>query len=328
MINDIFFYEAFEEETEALKRFLPDNISAGFSWKTIQEAGHSQPPAKIVSLRTQSALPVSWAGALDAIITRSTGYDHIRDYLDETSARIPCGYLPLYCNRAVAEHALMLWLALMRKLPAQIEQFQTFHRDGITGQESEGKILTVVGVGNIGHEVVTIGRGLGMDVLGVDIVERHDNVEYVSPEEGLKRADVIVCAMNLTPENADYFDYETLKRTKRGVIFVNIARGEFSPARDLLKLVDEGHLGGVGLDVYNHEKKLAVALRGRRIENAKEEDEEIRAIISLAQKPNIIMTPHNAFNTKESVEKKSRQTVEQLVQFLETGEFKWAVRRN
>jgi hypothetical protein len=80
---DVFFYEAFQEEVEALKRYLPTNIEAEFTWKTIQEQGDREPPASVISIRTQSVIPTSWAAKLSGILTRSTGYDHIKAYLQE-----------------------------------------------------------------------------------------------------------------------------------------------------------------------------------------------------------------------------------------------------
>ena len=101
-----------------------------------------------------------------------------------------CGYLPRYCNRAVAEQVLLMWLALLRRLPRQVQQFHRFERDGLTGAESQGKTLAVVGVGNIGAEVVKIGKAMDMEVLGVDIVERHDFVHYVEIDEALSRIEM------------------------------------------------------------------------------------------------------------------------------------------
>ncbi|RLD10747.1 MAG: hydroxyacid dehydrogenase [Chlamydiae bacterium] len=330
MLPYIFFYEAFEEEAEALKRYLPKNISADFSWKTIQETVHENPPAKIISIRTQSTIPVDWADKFDAIITRSTGYDHITDYIKLTGSKISAGYLPLYCNRSVAEQALLLLLALSRKLSTQISQFSSFHRNGLTGMEIAKKNIAIVGVGNIGYEMVKIARGLDMNVLAVDIVKKYDDVNYFSPEEAIRQADIIVCAMNLTSDNTAYFNYETLKKAKKGVLFINIARGEFSPAADLLKLIEENHLGGVALDVYDSEKPLAIALRKNKIDDIMNVEDPLRrkkvkAILALFKKNNVIFTPHNAFNTKESVERKSEQTIEQLINYKSTGEFIWPV---
>ena len=318
---EVFFFEAFEEEAEAFKQNLPNQIKAGFAWETIQEYSVQDPPAPLISIRTQSKIPIEWASELSGILSRSTGYDHIQIYLQNCHGHVHCGYLPLYCNRAVAEQSMLMWMSLLRKLPQQLDKFSHFNRDGLMGQECESKTLLVVGVGNIGYEIVKIGQGLGMNVLGVDIVQRHDSVTYVPIEEGIGKADVIVCAMNLTSENRGYFNYRLLKRAKPGIVFVNVARGELSPSADLLCLLDEDHLGGVGLDVYNEESELAVSLRTSSSSN----NEEVQAALSLTQRSNVILTPHNAFNTQEAVERKVVQSIQQITHFFKSGQFLWPV---
>ena len=74
---EIVFYEAFEEEEMELKKHLPKNKKYYFTWKTIQESDHKYPPASVVSVRTQSQLPLEWKSYINAIITRSTGFDHV-----------------------------------------------------------------------------------------------------------------------------------------------------------------------------------------------------------------------------------------------------------
>jgi D-lactate dehydrogenase len=301
---DVYFYEAFSEEAESLQRHLPATVKAGFTWKTIQETGDASPPSRLISIRTQSRIPESWT--LDGIVSRTTGYDHL------IGQKTPCSHLPLYCNRAVAEQAMLLWMALLRKLPQQIAQFPRFHRDGLTGMECAGKNLLVVGVGHIGGEIVKIGRGLGMNVRRVDIIPERSDTGIA---DGLPWADIIVCSMNLTTENAGYFSYDRLKQARPGVIFVNIARGELSPTGDLARLLDEKHLSAVALDVYANESNLAVELRAGR------------GVFPLAGRANVICTPHNAFNTQEAVERKSEQTAQQVVHFLKDGTFLWPVPR-
>ena len=252
---------------------------------------------------------------------------------------------------------MLLWMALLRKLPEQIWHFATFNRDGLTGAECAGRNLLVVGVGHVGGEVVKIGSGLGMNVRRVDIIpERADT----SIETGLPWADVVVCAMNLTPRNRGYFNEARLRLMKRGAIFVNVARGEMSPTADLARLLDDGHLGGVGLDVYDHERELAVALRAGRAgwssppqthgqddgalgqralptagdgvgavgHRALPETPPAHPALKLIGRANVILTPHNAFNTHEAVERKSAQTVESVVRFLKHGRFPWAVMKD
>jgi D-lactate dehydrogenase len=314
MLN-VYFYEAFKEEEAFLRKYLPAEITAGFIRHTIQESGHTELPAPIISIRTQSAIPDDWR--MSAILTRSTGYDHIHKYTDKAE----CGYLPLYCARAVAEQAMMLMLCLLRKLPKQIKHFETFYRDHLTGHEALDKTMVIYGVGNIGHEIYKIASAFGMKTYGVDIVKRHDDVNYISKEEGLKAADVIVCAMNLTAENLHYFNYDCLSHARKGVIFINVARGEFSPSRDLLALMNDNRIAGLALDTYNKESILAESLRTRTASD----DEEVKATLELHQKDNVIFTPHNAFNTHQSVERKAKQSIEQIEHFLKKNEFVWKV---
>ncbi len=318
---DIFFYETFQEEEELLRKYLPPGVTAEFTWKTIQEAQHTEPPAGIISVRTQSVLPLQWASRLNAILSRSTGYNHLLKYKADSGTDLICGYLPLYCHRAVAEQAMLLWMTLWRRLPLQIKQFRTFSRDGLTGLEAQGKELLVVGVGNIGYEVVKIGTGLDMKVTGVDIVERHEDVTYKPIRQAIGQADVVVCAMNLTARNRAYFNYELLKKMRKGSLFINVSRGEISPSLDLLRVLKERHIGGVALDVYDEESELAMALRqGKASMNP-----QVRAVLEMMDMDNVILTPHNAFNSIEGVERKARQSMEQVSHFFRTGEFKWMI---
>ena len=319
---DIFFFEAFEEEQVALEKYNANQFDAGYSWKTIQEYDADEAPAVIISVRTQSQIPHKWAEKLKAILTRSTGFDHLTAYRRETGAAdLKCGYLPLYCNRAVAEQALTLWMALLRKLPRQINNFQSFKRDGITGGETRGRNLLVVGVGNIGSEIVKIGQGMGMDVQGVDPQEKFDFVNYTSYEKAAPQADIIVAAMDLNPGSEKYFCYEKLKQAKPGAIFINIARGELSPLDGLLRLLEENHLGALGMDVYENEKLIGPAMRGE----ISADTPQLHALKRLSKLDNVIFTPHNAFNTTEAVERKSEQSIRQLEEFKRSGNFLWEV---
>lgn len=318
---DVCFYEAFQEEADELRSLLPAGISAEYTPATIQEAGHRAPPARLISIRTQSQIPLGWASYLDAILSRSTGYDHLRAYAAATGASIALGYLPLYCHRAVAEQAMLLWMALLRRLPVQMRQFRTFHRDGITGRECLDKTLVVVGVGNIGHEVCRLGTALGMRVLGVDVQPTHNDVAYVDVDAALPQADVLVCAMDLNAGNRGYFDRSRWEQIKRGAVFVNVSRGELSPATKLLAALEAGQLSGVGLDVFDHEALLATSLRS----GTTTADAEVAATLALAAREDCILTPHNAFNTAEAVYRKSEHSVEQLVAWQKEGAFLWPV---
>lgn len=321
---DVMFYEVFEEERRALKRFLPPAMRARFTEKTIQERKDPSAPAKLISIRTQSRIPLAWAHQLDGIFTRSQGYDHLLAYC-RAAGRPACpagrdiayGYIDEYCSRAVAEQAVLSMMALWRKLKKQTACFKTFSRNGLTGLECRGRRALVVGVGHIGTQIVDIARALRLEVRGVDPVRRRRGLAYVPLANGLPWADVIFCTCPLTEETKGMLGYDTLRRVKRGTIFINVGRGEISPVKDLERLLSEGVLGGLSLDVFDQEDVVADCLRGRR----RAADANIKTLLKLGKRENVLLTPHNAFNTQEALEAKARLSVEAIQQFLCKGTF-------
>ena len=318
-VTTIVFYEAFEEEVSEIRALLGPDRQAIFTPKTIQESGDQRPPASLISIRSQSVIPPSWNTHLSGVLSRSTGYDHLSAFRELTGSALPLGYLEEYSTRAVAEHALLLVLALLRKLPLQMRHFPTFHRDGLTGAELPGRKMLVVGVGRIGGEIVRLMTALGCDVRGVDLKPDKPGVTYVSKEEGISWAEVIICAMNLTRENTGYFSYDLLRNACQGTTFVNIARGEQAPLTHLGQLLAEGYLGAIGLDVFEDEGPLAAALR----DPAGHSSPFVQTLKKLLNSPNVIFTPHNAFNSREALARKCSMTLEQIDHFTKHGTFKW-----
>lgn len=321
-MRDVMFYEAFKEEEAALKKFLPKNIKAGFTSKTIQELADKNASAPVISIRTQSKIPPAWAAqGLKGVLTRSTGYDHLLEYQKKINSKIACGYLGDYCARAVAEQAILMMLVLLRRLKRQMKNFNRFNRDGITGGECQGRRLLVVGVGNIGREIVDLGRGLRMKVKGVDIQKTVKGLDYVALTKGIAWADVVICALPLTEKTRGMLNYSQLKKAPAGFVFVNISRGEVSPLADLAKLLKTGACAGFGFDVFEKEAELAVSLRN----NKKSAEPAVNAALSLRTNENVVFTPHNAFNTWEAVERKSRLSAESVRFFLDRKEFPFPV---
>ncbi len=329
MQYDVAFYEVFREEEELLRKYLPAGYDYLFTAKPVHETTASYPPAALLSIRTQSEIPESWSEVLDGIFTRSTGYDHITRYLHTVEQRLPAGYLPRYAARAVAEQAFLLALMLVRRIDAQREALHHFSRDHLTGVELQGKILTVIGVGNIGSELVRIGYGLDMALLGVDIVRRRELIsqfalQYVPLETGIARGNIIICALPLTEDTYQLLDYDALSNAAGNSILINIARGEITPPADLLRLLDEDKLAGIGIDVYDQESTLGSYLRGEiTLENLpyNYKRETLQANLDLLKHPRVLATPHNAFNTRESTERKARQTARNIESFLTSGQF-------
>ena len=314
---DAMFYEVFAEEKEALGRYLPKNLLAGFSSDTVQRDKRKVPPSKLISVRTQSIIPPLWAKNLSGVLARSSGFDHLLSFQRQAGRNTAYGYLPSYCERSVAEHAILMILALARKLKKQLKHFESFQRDDLTGVECFRRHVLVVGVGRIGSEIAHLAHRLGMHVKGVDLVKRLRTLDYVTLERGIRSADIIVCALPLTRLTEGMLNYNLLRKAKKGTLFVNISRGEISPIRDLKRLLDEGTLNGIGLDVFEEESGLAQRLRtgsGVWTESEKE-------ILPLIKDDRVLFTPHNAFNTKEALERKAKQSSEAIVTFLKQGSF-------
>lgn len=314
---DVIFFEVFAEEEKFLKKYLPPYVKAEFTGKTIQEARPSQLAVPLVSIRTQSLIPSAWSKKLKGILTRSSGYDHLLYFQRENQKDIACGYLMDYGSRAVAEHAVLTAGMLLRKMKAQLRHFGRFQRDGLTGAELANKNCLVVGVGHIGRQIVDIVRGLKMQVKGVDIKHSQKDLEYVALSEGIRWAEIVICAVPLTKETAGLLNYDILKQLKSGSMVVNISRCEITPLRDLERLLEEKILGGIGLDVYEEEGKLAAALRAQK----KPAADYAQSVVRLSKKDNVIFTPHNAFNTYESVDRKARESAAAVVTFLKEGKF-------
>lgn len=313
------FYEVFAEEEAELRRQLASApFTATFCPVTVQESGHPPPAQALVSIRTQSRLPETWWPGTLGLLTRSTGYDHLLPLRGAQGAP-PLAALPEYCTRAVAEQAVLLWMSLLRRLPAQLRQMPRFNREQLTGRECAGSTLAIFGAGRIGHEIAGLARALSMQVVAVDPVIRHADLTYLPPAPALARAGVIVCAMNLTEQNECYFDGHRWAQTRPGAVFINVARGELSPPGPLLEALRSGHLAGVALDVYDGEDALGAALRRFGPAGAPPPWPELLA------HPAVICTPHNAFNTSEAVERKCALTLEQCRTFLKTGAFRWSL---
>lgn len=314
---DVVFYEVFKEEKTALEKFLPPNISTLFVPHTIQESRHRKPLAPLISIRTQSKIPLAWGSSLKGILSRSQGFDHLAEFRRQSRKNVLCGYLGSYCSRAVAEQAILAMMALWRKLKAQIKNYDSFNRDNLTGNECYKKRALVVGVGSIGKEIISLSRALKMEVKGVDIRKRVKDLKYVSLKEGLPWADVVFCAACLTDKTKGMLNYRALSMAKKGCLLINIARGEITPLQDLEKLMRIKILGGLALDVFEDEDSLAAALRQRKTGGSPEG----RILAKLKNYDNVLLTPHNAFNTAEALERKAELSVQAVKMFLQKEYF-------
>ena len=204
-----------------------------------------------------------------------------------------------------AEHAIALMFALARQLPAADASTQAgrWEKNRFMGVEITGKVLGIIGCGNIGAIVAARAIGLKMRVLAFDPFLSPERatalgVEKVELDELLRRADVITLHVPMTPQTRNVLSAENLARTKPGVRIVNCARGGLVDEEALRALLDSGHVAGAAIDVFAVEPARENVLFGH---------------------PNVVCTPHLGAATSEAQENVALQVAEQMADYLVRG---------
>jgi len=240
--------------------------------------------------------------------TRSKGTDHIDKKAAENRG-IKLANVPLYSPQAIAEHTVALALALSRNLVkanANIHDFD-FRLDDLMGFNFSGKTVGLIGMGQIGIATATIFKSMGCHVIGYDanIHEKHDPVPLTSLNELLAESDIISLHAPLTDETKHIINKLTIRQMKPNVMLINTSRGGLINTADVLNALESGKIGYLGLDVYEFEKGLFFEDH----ENDKKRDALLDKLISY---PNVLITPHQAFLTAESLQEIANQTIKNL----------------
>ncbi|HLD26187.1 MAG TPA: NAD(P)-dependent oxidoreductase [Candidatus Andersenbacteria bacterium] len=283
--------------------------------------------ATVVSVFSWSNIDAGVLNALPGlrhVATRSTGFDHI-DVAACRARGVSVSNVPEYGVRTVAEHTFALMLALSRKILHCDNRTKKcdFSRDGLRGFDLEGKTLGIIGCGKIGSTVAEIARAFAMRVLVFDT--HHDaalaarlGFGYVdSLEDLLRDADVISLHAPLTEETRGMIHEGNVDLIKSGALLINTARGDLVQTGAILKALKSGQLAGAGLDVLEDEKLIheETEVLSREIPS----QEQLATLLNnriLLDSPNVIITPHNAFNSEEAVRKIAQTTVENIEAFL------------
>jgi D-lactate dehydrogenase len=247
-----------------------------------------------------------------------------------------------YGENTVAEHAFALLLGISRR----IREAMTMKHDGpfsfeaLRGFDLKDKTIGVVGAGRIGLHVIRIAKAFGMLVIACD-VNRFDllsevlGFDYVPFDDLLRRSHIISLHVPLTNETVHMLNRDSLARCRHGVIIINTSRGAIIDTDALLEAIDSGAVGGAGLDVLEDERlfradasKLVaeqIVADLQRISSPEEmhmrnpgrlaEIQRLKANESLLSRPNVIFTPHIAFNSTEAVRRIDEVTVRNIVAF-------------
>lgn len=293
----------------------------------------AQTEAEIISVFVDSRITENVLAKfpnLKLIATRSTGYDHVD--LEACRKRgIVVAYVPSYGEETVAEYTFALLLTLSRKIFEsydRIKETGSFSLDGMRGFDLNGKTIGVIGTGKIGKNVVEIAKGFDMKVIAFDkfpdqAYAEKMQYEYLPLEEVLAQADILSLHVPYTPENHHLINAEAIAKMKKGVYLINTARGGLVETSALLKGLTDGIIAGAGLDVLEEEGMVKDELNIlTNPDHAKQHD--LLTVLQnhvLVDLPNVVITPHNAFNTWEALKRILDTTIENIKAFS-TGESK------
>jgi D-lactate dehydrogenase len=261
---------------------------------------------------------------LKFIATRSTGFDHIdKKACDEKGIKV--SYVPSYGENTVAEFAFALLLSLSRKIYDgfdRIRETGSWSFDGLQGFDLKGKTIGIVGTGRIGRHSIRMAKGFDMKVVAYDPFpdEKYATeagFEYRSLDDLLKESDVVTLHVPYNKDTHHLIDERRLFMMKKGAVLINTSRGPVVETQALVKALREKHLGGAGIDVFEEEgvakDEMDFLISG------KTEGHDLKTIIAnhvLIDMPNVVLTPHNAFNTKEAIERILDTTIDNIEGFL------------
>ncbi|HWA63217.1 MAG TPA: hydroxyacid dehydrogenase [Caulobacteraceae bacterium] len=259
---------------------------------------------------------------LRLVATRSTGFDHID--LEACRARgVAVANVPTYGENTVAEHVFALLLTISHRLPEAIARARSgrFSPEGLDGFDLCGRTLGVVGVGSIGRCVIRIARGFGMEVLGWD--GRPDpacaadlGFRYADLSTLLGASDVISLHLPALPGGRPILDQAAFDAMKTGVVLINTARGSLVDGAALVRALRSGKVAHAGLDVLAEEPSIReeaeLVASGRP-------QAGLMAVLAdhvLLNSPQVVVTPHSAFNTREAVDRIAQTTLANIRGFL------------
>lgn len=247
------------------------------------------------------------------VLMRCAGFNNVdMDKARELGIRVM--RVPGYSPEAVAEHAMALALASNRRLYKAYNKVREndFSLSGLMGFNMYGKTAGIVGTGKIGAAMCRICQGFGMKVIAYDVYQNEslkDFVTYVSLDELLAQSDLISLHCPLMDSTYHLINIDTIKKMKDGVILVNTSRGALVKTEDLIMGIRMHKFAGVALDVYEEETKNV-------FENRSDEILEHSTTARLLSFPNVMITSHQGFFTREALEAIAETTLQNACDYV------------
>ncbi|MCC6000408.1 MAG: 2-hydroxyacid dehydrogenase [Pararhodobacter sp.] len=251
------------------------------------------------------------------IALRSAGFNHV-DLAAARTAGIVVARVPAYSPHAVAEHTLALILALNRKTHRAFNRVRegNFALDGLMGFDMHGKVAGIVGTGLIGTVLARILRGFGCTVLAVDPQPSAEctalGVDYVQMGQLLQRSDIVTLQCPLNPATRHLINDAAIAAMKPGVMLINTSRGAVIDTRAVIRGLKSGRIGALGLDVYEEEGDLFF----EDLSDSYIPDDVFARLLTF---PNVLITGHQGFFTKEALAAIATTTIANLAAFRQGG---------
>lgn len=251
------------------------------------------------------------------VALRCAGFNNV-DLAAARELGIQVVRVPAYSPYAVAEHAVALMLTLNRRTHRAYNRVRegNFALNGLLGFDMHGKTVGIVGTGRIGAALARIMHGFGCSLLGHDQFENPECLElgmrYVERDTLLAESDIISLHCPLTPETRHMVNLHTIPRMKRGVLLINTGRGALVDTAAVIAGLKNGHIGALGLDVYEQEESLFFEDHSNEII----QDDLLERLLTF---PNVLITSHQGFFTREALDAIAGTTLANLSQ-IEAGE--------
>ncbi|WP_406695577.1 2-hydroxyacid dehydrogenase [Singulisphaera sp. Ch08] len=256
-------------------------------------------------------------GGVRLVALRCAGYNNV-DLEVAQRHRLVVARVPAYSPHAVAEHTVALILGLNRKIYRAYNRVRegNFALDGLLGFDLHGRTVGVVGTGQIGLEVARIMRGFGCQVLAYDIQPNPESealqVRYVPLADLFAKSDIITLHCPLTPATRHLIDAESLSTMKPGVMIINTGRGALVDTEAVIAGLKSAKIGYLGLDVYEEEADLFFEDHSGQVIH----DDVFARLLTF---PNVLITGHQAFFTREALQGIATTTLANLTEFARSG---------
>lgn len=321
---NLVFFEVASWEKDLLKESFPEAqlIKEKLNLENVDQFSSAEIISSFVySQLTQEVLEKM--PNLKFIATRSTGFDHIDlDYCRQKGILV--ANVPEYGSRTVAEHTFALILTLTKKIYQSINQAKNFdfNHSNIRGIDLLGKTLGIIGFGRIGKEVLKIAKGFGMQILVYNRtidwkLEEEMGFKYSDLKNLLNQSDIVSLHLPYNPQTHHIINKDNIEEFKKGSYLINTARGSLVETEAIVLGLEKEILAGVALDVLEEEKLIQDEIEV--LTDFFRQDVDLRTLVYnhvLVNHPKVIITPHNAFNTKEALERITKTTIDNIKGFL------------